>query len=861
MAEKKKAEKPQTKKALETSSYLIDINPKYHSIIYIFLIILLLLVLFNKALIEGKIFISGDIIAFKSWYALGEDAREQKVPLLWNPYIFSGMPGYASLIVGPERTFDLIGVIRDFIFNLISKISPDREVFDIVIYMIIHLIIMAIGAYVLARQKGMSKFVSFIVAFSMTFSTFFIVWITVGHQTKIITMSVFPYLLLLIEKTNEKIKIINIALLTIVIWVIFAASHIQMMFYIYLAVGIYYLTNLIVKITKKENIFGLVRSGFVFALATLLAFGIFLDKYLPVLEYNKYSIRGQPPITEMKESQGEEKGTAQKTGLDYEYATQWSFSPGEILTFIIPSTYGFGWRNYNGILSGGETVRLNTYFGPMPFTDAANYLGGVVVLLAIIGIILNFKNDTFVKFLTFLSLISLFISFGKEFPLLYDLFFYYVPFFNRFRVPSMILSLVMFAVPILAGYGLNSILQFYKNGFPEKVKIAFRNLALVFGGLFMFSIIFKSFISDIYRSLFATDKALSLVIQSNFGMINQELFNRVVPYIYEFIFNNFLTDFLIFLGLSTILCALIYLLSLRKINLHIFNFGIALIVIFDLWRVDNMVLHYSNKEELTSIYKAPDYVEYIKRDTTLYRVIELSGGQPVMSNYLALYRLQNAFGYHGAKMRSYQDLIDVAGITNPFVLNLLNVKYVISDRYDSIYGNLVYNGSKKVIFNPNYLPRAFFVNRYQVEKPLNILLKMKNAEFNPRDVVFLEDTLDIKIDPPTEKAYVELMKYQIQKIILKANATGNNLLFLSETWYPNWKCYIDGKEVPVYKANYVFRAVVVPPGIHEIVFVYEDKEFELGSRISLFINILILGALLISLIPYAQKLVLKAEKR
>ncbi|CUU10468.1 membrane protein YfhO [Candidatus Kryptobacter tengchongensis] len=848
MAEKKKASKYHEKKTITPNEL---INPKYHSIIYILLIVLALLVFFNEALVNEKIFISGDIVAFKSWSALSEDAKTQKVPLLWNPYIFSGMPGYASLNVGPERPFDLIGVIKDFIINTIASLFPSREVFDIVFYMVFYLIIMAIGTYLLSRQLGMSKFISFVVAFSMVFSTFFIVWITVGHQTKIITMAIFPYLLLLIEKTQKKPKLIHLIALIISLWLIFSASHIQMMFYIYLSVGLYYLTYLAIKIFKKENLIGLIRSAILFVFATIISIGIFLDKYLPVFEYNKYSIRGQPPIIEKIQGRSSE---TQKSGLDYDYATQWSFSPGEVLTFIIPSTYGFGWRNYNGVLTGGETVRLNTYFGPMPFTDAANYLGGIVVFLAVIGVIFNFRKETFVKFLTFLSLLSLLISFGKEFPLIYDLFFYYVPFFNRFRVPSMILSLVMFSVPLLAGYGLNSILNFYKNGFPEKTKILFRNLTIFSLALFVFSIIFKNFISDIYRSLFATDRALSIVIQNNFGFVNQELFNRILPYVYQFIFDNFLSDLRVFLGLSTILSALIYLLSLRKINLNSFNFGIALIVFFDLWRVDGMVLHYSNKEELISIYNPPDYVEYIKHDTTLYRVLELSGGQPVMSNHLALYRLQNVFGYHGAKMRIYQDLIDVAGITNPFVLNILNVKYVISDRYDSIYGNLVFNGTKKVIFNPNYLPRAFFVNRYQVEKPLNILLKMKNGEFNPKDLLFLEDTLNLKIDPPAENAYVEVVEYQIQKITLKAKATGNNLLFLSETWYPKWKCYIDGKETPIYKANYVFRAVVVPDGEHEIVFIYQDDKFELGSKISLALSASVLIGLLISLIPYVKKL-------
>lgn len=836
------------------------INPKYHSLVYVFLIILAFLIFFNEALLKGKIFISGDIIAFKSWSALSEDAKNQKVPLLWNPYIFSGMPGYASLNVGPERPFDLLGVIKDSIMNFFALFFPHREVFDIVFYMVIYLVVMSIGAYLLARQKGMTKFVSFIVAFSMSFSTFFIVWVTVGHQTKIITMSIFPYVLLLIDELTKKFKLIYLSLLTICLWIIFSASHIQMMFYVYLAVGLYFLIYLIDKILKKENIIGLLRSVVLFSLATLFAFGIFLDKYLPVLEYNKYSIRGQPPITEKVLKGGQKNTETSKSGLDYEYATQWSFSPGEILTFFIPSTYGFGWRNYSGVLTGGETVRMNTYFGPMPFTDAANYLGAVVVILAIIGIVLNFKN-VFVKFLFFLSLLALFISFGKEFPLVYDIFFYYVPFFNRFRVPSMILSLVMFSVPLLAGFGLNSILNFYKNGANERIKNWFRNLTLFSIALLIITILFSNFISDIYRSTFATDKAIAQVIQNNFGFLNQEIYNRVAPYVYQFIFDNFIKDLRIFFVLSAILLGLVYLLISKMIKPNLFNFGIALIVVFDLWRVDFMTLHYSDREELQSIYNPPDYVQYIKQDTTLYRVLELSAGQPVMSNHLANYRLQNVFGYHGAKMRTYQDLIDVAGITNPFVLNLLNVKYVISDRYDSIYGNLVFNGTRKVIFNPNYLPRAFFVKSYQVSDPYTILLKMRNAEFDPREIVYFENDLNVKIDPPDLDSYVQILEYGIQKIKLKAKASGNNLLFLSETWYPRWKCFIDGKEVPIIKANYVFRAVVVPKGEHEIMFVYKDEKFELGSKISFVLSSAVILATLISLYPYGKNLIEKIKSK
>jgi hypothetical protein len=705
----------------------------------------------------------------------------------------------------------------------------------------------------------MEKFISFVVAFSMSFSTFFIVWVTVGHFTKIVTMSILPYVLLLIDELMQRFKLIYFVLLIIALWFISAASHIQMMFYVYLAIAVYYLVYLIHKIYHKENLIGLIRSGLLFALATLLVFGIFLDKYLPVWEYSHYSIRGQSPLIEKVTAQSNENQKQKTSGLDYDYATQWSFSPGEILTFFVPSIYGFGWRNYNGVLTGGETVRINTYFGPMPFTDAPNYLGAVILLLAIIGIFLNFKENVFVKFLTLLIILSLFISFGKEFPLVYDIFFNYVPYFNRFRVPSMILSLVMFAVPLLAGFGLSSIVRSYRTGASEKIKNTFRNLAIASGLLFVITITFPGIVSEIYRSIFADNQAIALVVRNNFGFVNQEIFNRVYPHIYQFIFDNFLKDLRIFLLLALVLFGAVYLYHSKILKQNIFNLAIALLVIFDLWRVDSLTLHYSDKEEIQSILNPPDYVQYIKQDTSLYRVLELSSGQPVMSNHLAIYRLQNVYGYQGAKMRAYQDLIEIAGITNPFVLNILNAKYVITDNVDSTFGNLVFNGTKKVLFNKSYLPRAFFVNRYEVAQPIQILNKMKNAEFNPIDVLFLEDTLKVKIDPPTQDAFVKILEYQIQKVKLKAKATGNNLLFMSDTWYPKWKCFIDGKEVPILKANYVFRAVVVPEGEHEILFVYKDDEFELGSRVSLGINILVLILLIVSIAPDVKKMIEKSK--
>ena len=155
-------------------------------------------------------------------------------------------------------------------------------------------------------------------------------------------------------------------------------------------------------------------------------------------------------------------GQTQKTETDfYEYATNWSFSPGEVLTWIVPSYYGFGKTVYNGPLSQNRDFEVNTYFGQMMFVDVAMYMGVIVFFLAIFSMVINWK-DPFVRYLTILAGIATLISFGRTFPIGYDLMFHYFPFFDKFRVPSMILVLVQLSLPILAGLGIAKIISLKK---------------------------------------------------------------------------------------------------------------------------------------------------------------------------------------------------------------------------------------------------------------------------------------------------------------------------------------------------------------------------------------------------------------
>jgi hypothetical protein len=290
----------------------------------------------------------------------------------------------------------------------------------------------------------------------------------------------------------------------------------------------------------------------------------------------------------------------------------------------------------------------------------------------------------------------------------------------------------------------------------------------------------------------------------------------------------------------------LYVFMQNQMKYTTFIIVLTLVIGFDLWRVDVKPMDPHDKSVRQQAFATPDYIKYLQRDTTLYRVLEFQNGRPPYNNMLAFWRIQSAYGYQGAKMRAYQDMDDVIGMGNPLLWGLMNVKYIISNTTDSSGAlGLVYSGPEmKVYGNRFQLPRAFFVNKYEIADGLSILNKIKEMSFNPRDVMYFTEDPKVTVEPVHPAASVEITHYGIQDLGMKTTTAGNNLLFLSEAYYPvGWKALLDGKEIPIYRANYLFRAVVVPAGQHKIEMKFEPKGFYLGKNLSLAANILVLGGL------------------
>jgi hypothetical protein len=802
-----------------------------------FFLYICLLVFFHSIVFDGKTYQSADTIASHSWETLLKDAESDGIYPLWNPYIFCGMPGYASLTFSLPRTWDFATYAWGQVRSFVGYIFLEQK---IGVWLFLYLVF-GIGVYLLVYDKLKNKPVALIVALMATYSARVTILLMIGHVTKIAVIAWFPYSILLVEKLREKFNLLYALLLAIIVRLMIEPGHVQFIFYIYLALGTYLLFLFIRALIKKENWKGILVSGTTLAAATIVAFLMGADQHLSTLEYNPYSMRGSNAIASV--SSAAETKTVEG-GLDYNYATNWSLNPGEMMTFFVPSWYGFGDVPYQGQLTNNRPQMLNFYLGPQPQVDCPQFMGVVVIVLAIFGFI-RYRKEPFVQFMGAAVIVSLLIAFGKEFSLVYDLMYRYFPMFNKFRIPLLILMLVQFFVPILAGYGIVSFMTDPKKNITP---VQEKRWKYSLGGLLtiiIIAIIGKGIIKEIYGMFFPLQEVGKLLSRS-YGQLNP----TVVEIIYEFIVSSVVTDILVGCALLLIVFVAFYYYQKRKLKYAALCGLLIFAVLFDLWRVAWKPSDPKDRKESIQSVATPDFIKVLQQDTTQFRVLKITNGQPVYGdNSYAYWRIQNAFGYHGAKMRIFQDMDDVASMGNPLVWQLMNVKYLISNRDESNPALVeVYNSPNNKVYGVRFaLPRVFFVNRYEVSDNLGILKKIADRSFNPLDIAYVSEDIKTKIDPPLQGAKAEIVHYGIQDLKVRTAATGSNLLFLSEAYYPKgWKAFIDEKEVDILRLNYLFRGVIVPQGEHTIEMKFEPASFTTGRQISLASNIIVLIGIILT---------------
>lgn len=834
-----KSDKP----SKETFFSSFDLNKyipsKYQVPVLVAVIIVLFLVFLSPLYFGDKTFQSGDIITSESNKSYVQKDREGFS--LWNPYIFLGMPAYG---ISTERTW----------FNVIyTGFTSVRDVFsaffanDYAMWSF-YLIILGITSFFFMRFLTGNNLVSLFTSVATSFCTGLIVFLFIGHVTKLTSLCMYPLLFLMLFRMQEKVRLIDFFILIITLQLFIQGFHVQIIFYTLFAIAIYFIYFFIRSLAKKENELrkNLIKSAGVFILASVIAVAISADNLTQIYEYTPYSTRGQESITDLTTPQ-----TEKTTSEYYEYHTGWSFSPEEILTFIVPSFYGFGNSTYKGPLTNNQPVEVNTYFGQMPFVDVAMYMGVLVFFLALFAVFTRWK-DPIVQFLTILSGIALLISFGKNFPVLFDLMFYYFPNFDKFRVPSMILVIVQMSMPVLAGLGLMKIISL-RNEKDVKLNNIIKNIAFVFTGIFALSLLLNNSISSWFVSR-VNDYASGL--QAARPQLSQQFMALA-----DYTAGMFTTDLLIAFGFATILFWFAYFYINNKLSADLFIFTAIVLTLIDLWRIDSRGAKYVDAPDIKSYFNEPAYITTIKNqnDTEPFRIFNLKqdgslGSLNSNSNFNSYFLMEDFYGYSGIKPRAFQDMMDIVGPYNPTMWRMFNVKYIVTNNpVPADYFTLIDSSANSFtyLFN-DYLPRAYFVNTVEKISNLDFLNMLKANVFDPKEKAFAHD-IDINADPVDTTVYLNTVEYKEDYLKAEVNASGNNFLFFGNTYHPGWKAMVDGDETETYKTNHGYIGIIVPEGKHIVEFKFAPESFYISKNIALILSSLVIGGLFVSIFLQVRK--------
>lgn len=840
--------KKRIQKQKENNSFFSKFNfdellpQKFHVLAAVLIIIILFLIFLNPLYFGNKTFQSGDIVSSTSMtpYVINHEDGYT----LWNPYIFLGMPAYA-MSVG-YKWFNLIYVCFTFIRTIFSSFfSVQYSMWSF------YLIVLGITSFFLMKYLTKNTLVSLFTAIGTSFSTGLIVFLFIGHVTKLTSIAFYPLIFLMLLRFQEKIRLIDILILIITLQLFVQGFHAQIIFYTLFAIAIYFIYFFLRALIRKENELRtkILKSAGAFIFCIFIALLIQSDNITQIYEYTPYSTRGTESITD-KVSGKQEINTS---GY-YEYHTNWSFSPEEVFTFIVPSFYGFGNSTYKGPLTNNNPVEVNTYFGQMPFVDVAMYMGILVFALGLFAVFTEWKSP-FVQFLTILSGIALIISFGKNFPVLFDLLFYNLPYFNKFRVPSMILVLVQLSFPVLAGFGLMKIISLRNERNEKLIKIV-RNIAIICSSIFVISLLLNSALSDWFISRI-TEYAQS--IQQTRPQLAQQ-FTALADYTAGMFTGDLLFSFaflsLIFWG------ALGYINS--KISSDFLVAAAIVLTLIDLWRIDSRGAKYIDNPDVKNLFNQPEYISAIKNQNNKepFRIFNLKqdgslGSFNNNSNYNAYFLVEDFYGYSALKPRAYQDIVDVVGLTNPNLWRMLNVKYIITDKPVQHPGfTMIDNSDKSVVYkNEDALPRVYLVDSVKVNSGINLLNEIKEQSSDPKNIAFVDN--ELKVDVPDSTAYSKIIQYKDETIKVEVNASGNNFLFLGNTYLPTgWKAEIDDNETKIYKANYGFMGIIVPEGKHTVVFKYTPASFFVSKYIALILSsLVILGFVFILVLNKKIKLI------
>lgn len=779
-------------------------------------IMVVLVFAYFHPLLDGKKLQQSDITHWKGMSKEIVDYRAKTgEEALWTNSMFGGMPAYQ---ISVKHHSNYIGVL-DSLFTL-GLPHPAGLVF-----------LYFIGFYILLISMRVNPWLATGGSIAFAFSSFFLIILVAGHNSQAHAIGYMAPVIAGILLTYRG-KLFSGALLTALFLSLeIQANHFQITYYLLLIIFLLVICVFIDSL-KNKTLNSFIKASALLVVAAILAVATNITNIWTTYEYSKETIRGKTELTTEKENR--------TSGLDKDYATQWSYGVGESFSLMIPNIKG-GASDYLGNDEkamksvdpqvANNIANQNHYWGDQPFTSGPVYVGAIIMFLFVLGFFVTKGNTRW--WLLAVTILSVMLAWGKNFMPLTDFFLTYFPGYNKFRAVSMTLVMANVSIPLLAILALQAI---YKN--RELLKNNKNPLWIslgVTGGLtLLFYLLPETFFS------FLTNAEASAIEQQRQSLQGNQAegFNMVIAGLKDARISIFKADALRSLLLILASATLIYLWTVTKLNKAYLFAGFILLVIVDMIPVASRYLNkkdFTNKSQVQNPYQPTQADQLILKDKDPdFRVFNLtvSTFQDASTSYFH----KSIGGYHGAKLRRFQEIIDhQIAKNNMNVLNMLNTKYFIVPGQDKM---------PEIQINFNALGHAWFVSDIKMvdnaDQEINAL-----TDFNPATTAVVDKRFagEIKGFKPVKDstARINLTSYAPNNLKYEYETSNNQLAVFSEIYYKEgWKAFIDGKPADHFRVNYILRAMVVPAGKHQIEFKFEPSSYYTGNVIASISSIILI---------------------
>jgi len=814
--------------------------------------------IYVSPIFEGKQLNQSDVIHYKgSSKEISDFRKSTGEEALWTNSMFGGMPAY-----------QISTLYKTSVVPFFKNIAMAGLPFPANIIFVLFL-----GFFILLITLKTNPWLSIVGAISFAFSSYFFIYLNVGHNSQTLAIAFIPLVLSGILLTFKGKYWLGGALTALFMAIEINVNHVQMTYYMLIIIGFIALFEFIYAIMEKRLKSFFIAIG-VLIFAGIVAIGPNVTNLWTSSEYVKETIRGKSELTD--------NGVNRSSGLDKDYIMQWSYGIGETFTLMIPDAKGGESEAIGKTKSALDNVdkqfrepvsQQSRYWGELPFTGGPVYVGAFIVFLFILGLfIVKGKLKWALLGVTFLAML---LSWGSHFKLLTDFFIDYVPYYNKFRAVSSILVIAEVTMPLLGMLALKEIVENPKLIKTKKV-FFFLTLGLTAGITLLFLLMPSLFFN------FTTGEEMSqfdnyIKQGADRTQINSFITNLEIARMSIFKMSCLRSLAFILLGAGMLW---IYA-SVKKMSKYVLIGVLGVLIMIDMIPIDKRYLNddcFKPIKEINNPYPETAADNAILQDTTKdYRVMNLSIGNFMLDASTSYYH-KSLGGYHAAKLRRYQDLVDyrinkekerlvntlkgnvpdsvlISTLYGLTTMNMLNTKYYI------------YNPEAKPLRNPAALGNAWFVKEVKIVNNADEEIKALD-NFYPANTAIVDKKFEGELSSfkgdKDIKSTIKLTEYKPNYLSYEVkNLKSNQLAVFSEIYYnKGWNAYIDGSKTtsPYIRANYVLRAMLIPAGDHKIEFKFEPKSYFIGEKVSLAGSVILVLFLGVALFFEFRKKKVKIEE-